>query len=106
MKIFKSKKQAAKAEEVAEECPKKSNAVDVAKKISEQYIQLSKCCEIISEASAKCQSEYGRMYSGGWKVSGYLLDSAGLDIEEVYAHIIRLAHKRKAEIECELAKLG
>lgn len=106
MKLFKSKKKAVKVEEVAEECPKKSNAIDNAKKISEQYSQLSKCCEVISDAADSDLDRGSYMYSGGWRLTASLVKRSGIDIEEVYAHIARLAHKRKAEIECELAKLG
>jgi hypothetical protein len=85
------------------QCPESTPSLDRAKDISDQYKQLSSCCDVIAEA--KCNKHMDLLYSGGWKMSAYVIGAAGIDIEEVYAHIIKLAQKRKLELELELEKL-
>ena len=85
------------------ECPEKHPGVTKAEKIFKQYEQLSKCCGLLSEA--KKQNVYRSMHTGGWRVWESSITDAGIDVEEVYDHIVRLAHKRKAELELELSKL-
>ena len=87
-------------------CPK--TKLDKAEKITKQYTQLSNCCSVIADLSTGKTSErhfHRAMYTGGWKLWESDITSAGIDIEEVYEHIRRLANKRRAELECELVKL-
>ena len=46
------------------------------------------------------------MHSGGWRVWEHTIESAGIDVEEVYQYIKLLAEKRKAELEARLEKVG
>ena len=76
-----------------------------AEEIAKQYGQLGKCCSIMSKISVEPETPMLHMYSGGWRLNEYEIKDAGIDIEEVYAHIQRLANKKRAELECELVKL-
>ena len=77
-----------------------------AEEIAQQYKQLSNCCDVISlTMNSKKDNSYNSYYKGGWRLWENDITSAGIDIEEVYAHITRLANKRRAELECELVKL-
>lgn len=87
------------------DCPTKSPALDKAKVISEQYKQLSSCCDVLAEISKPGDGGHYSMYSGGWKISAYTVNSTGINIEEVYEHIHKLTIKRKYELEIELGKL-
>ena len=85
------------------ECP--SVKLDKAEQIAKQYKELSKCCEVLADIRKKEDSNFG-MYSSGWRLYEFDISAAGIDIEEVYAYIGRLAEKRRIELELELEKLG
>ena len=86
--------------------PVKSKELNKAEKIAKQYIGLSKCCEILSkiEDKGKDENDYLELHPGGWRVMGYTIKNAGIDIEEIYDFIKKLVLKRKAELESELSK--
>jgi purine-nucleoside phosphorylase len=86
-------------------CKTKEKTVSRAKEISEQYGQLEKCCGVISSVQKSEDIVGMSMYTGGWRLSGYSVKGAGIDIEDVYNYIEKLARKRKSELEIELEKL-
>jgi hypothetical protein len=93
---------AKKKNQPKKECPK--TKLTKAEEITKQYTELSKCCSVL--ASIREEADFRlSMYDGGWRLREAEITSAGIDIEEVYAHIQRLANKRRTELECELAKL-
>lgn len=88
------------------ECKKLDKAKDVASK----YEQLSKCCEVLSGIQKPKEDDLmslHRLYSNqGWRVWSHTVKGSGIDIEDVYEYIGKLALKRKLELECELSKLS
>ena len=78
-----------------------------AEEISKQYNELSKCCSVIASVGAVDDDGIFDMYGrkNGWRLWASDLKSAGIDIEEVYAHIRRLANKRRLDLECDLLRL-
>ena len=95
--MFKRKKE--------KECPAKTPALNKAAEVSAQYKQLSSCCGVLSKVSKSEIDTHFYMYSGGFRLRAYDITAAGIDIEDVYDHIRKLATKRKLELEIELEKL-
>ena len=88
------------------ECPEKTAGVKKAERVAAQYQQLSRCCALLSAVADKERNVHGAfIYGSSWRVGAYDITTAGIDIEEVYEHIGRLARKRKLELEIELGKL-
>ena len=85
------------------ECP--SVNLDKAEQISKQYKQLGQCCSILADIRPKKRDVYF-MSAKDWRIWESEIGAAGIDIEEVYAYIGRLAEKRRIELELELEKLG
>ena len=85
------------------ECPEKTAWLKKAEVVSRQYTQLASCCDVLSRV--KGTDDDRLMVRGGWKLWASDITTAGIDIEEVYEHIGRLARKRKLELEIELRKL-
>jgi len=76
-----------------------------AREVAEKYKQMQECCTILS----KIVTEPGNTrssYSHGWRIWEYNVTGSGIDVEEVYEFIGKLAIKRKAEIERDLAKIS
>lgn len=82
----------------------KTPDISKAKEIAEKYKQLKECCSILSRVGID-EDRMLSMHSGGWRVDAYTIKSAGIDRDDVYEYIKKLATKRKAELECELAKV-
>ncbi len=75
-----------------------------ARKISEQYKQLSKCYDILSVIDIN-DKENMINYQGGWKMYASVIEDAGIDINNIYTYIKELAIKRKSILEQRLSKL-
>lgn len=86
------------------EASKKTPDISKAEEIAKKYKQMQECCSILAAVGVK-EDRMFPMHSGGWRVMEYTIKNAGIDVEEVYDYIKNLAVKRKAELECALAKV-
>ena len=86
----------------------KETPLEKAEKIIEQYKQLEYCCGVIKDVKGEYYDRpYPMVYGGdgGWKLSRHKLENAGIDVEDIYDYMEKLAKKKKAEIEAEISKL-
>ena len=80
-------------------CEKNLQSLEKAKSVAEKYASLSSCCTLLSEIDV--EQEEGVFYpsrSGGWRVYTSQLKSAGIDLDDIYAHIKSLVLKKKNEL--------
>ena len=80
------------------ESPVRSEKVINAEATSKKYAQLERCCSILSDVDIE-QSMGMSLHTGGWRVSGFCIESSGVDIDKVYALIKELTLAKKKEIE-------
>jgi len=84
----------------------KHKKITRAEEIAKKYGELSNCYKVISETQLTDDDcIYRRRYAGVWGVLEHKIKDAGIDVEDIYHYVAKLARKRKAALECELAKL-